>query len=58
MNDIDARLDRVLAGIARPGPTDDTPRDYEAERDMRHDPEAEMDAREDAHEKEMDAPWR
>ena len=50
MTDIDARLDRVLARMHSPGPTDDTPRNYEAERDMRHDPEAEMDAREDAYE--------
>ena len=46
MTDIDA----LIARMHNPGPTDDTPRDYEAERDMRHDPGAEMDAREDAHE--------
>lgn len=46
-----ARLARVLANIARPGPIDDEPEpDYEAEWEMRHDPEAEMDAREDAYE--------
>lgn len=49
MTDTDARLDRVLAGIARPGPVDDDPRCYEpdgysqAELDRLADEQADLD---------------
>ena len=54
----DPRLEDVLASIAtgRPDPTDHEP-DYEAEWEMRHDPETDLDRMEDAYEAEMDRRW-
>lgn len=51
----DPRLEAVLAGIltGRPHQVDD-PRDYEAEWEARHDPEADLDRMEDRYEKELD----
>ena len=51
----DPRLDRVMEAIAHPAPLDDDPRDHEAAWEMRHDPETDLDAREDAYEKWLDA---
>ena len=50
----DPRLDYVLHAIHQPGPVDDDPRDHEAAWEMRHDPETDLDAREDAYEKWLD----
>ena len=52
----DPRLDYVLAAImtGRPDPTDDEP-DYEAEWEMRHDPETDLDRAEDMYEARLDA---
>lgn len=50
----DPRLDRVMEAIAHPAPLDDDPRDYEAAWEMRHDPETDLEAREDAYEKWLD----
>ena len=54
MTDIDARLARVLANIARPGPIDDAEPDYEAAWEARHDPEGDTQRMEDAYEREIE----
>ena len=53
----DPRLDAVLAAIRADIATrfDDDPRDYEAEWEMRHDPEADLDRMEDRYEASLDA---
>ena len=51
----DPRLDYVLHAIHQPGPVDDDPRDSEAEWEMRHDPEADLDRAEDMYEARLDA---
>ena len=50
---VDPRLDYVLHAIHQPGPVDDEP-DYEAEWEMRHDPETDLDRAEDAYEAWLD----
>ena len=54
----DPRIDDVMSAIltGRPHQVDD-PRDYEAEWEMRHDPEADLDRMEDRYETEMDRRW-
>ena len=50
------RLADVLAAIAedKPAPHDEDPRDHETAWEMRHDPETDLEAREDAYEKWLD----
>lgn len=52
----DPRIDDVMSAIltGRPHQVDDE-RDYEAEWEMRHDPEADLDRMEDRYEASLDA---
>ena len=47
-------LDALIAAMRSPGPVDDDPRDHDAAWETRRDPDAEMDAREDAYEASLD----